>query len=191
MMSNKVKLFLSIGLMLVLAISFVIADDSELNNSSNDTSNNTIKMNYGRCVSNLTREQNSCFKIVQKDHKNCNMNVTNYTKILKENNQTINKTEIKNMKENCRSNLKIGLESCKLAFKQGKSQCVRYKCKSYEIFSNNTCTKVCSNNQVYVNNTCIGKCRGNQILVNSTCINKCKGNEILINNTCTKVKNKY
>ncbi len=176
-MNKKIIFICAISLLLIFTLSFAVAEKNNLKYSDLNNSPNKIqKMNYGLCVSNLTKEKNECFKEAQGEYKVCESSIRNLTKSLKENNQTINKTEIKNLRENCSSNFKKELTICKENFKQQKEFCRQFKCKENELFLNNTCVKECERNEVYFNNTCL------------PILHNCHGKEILINNTCVRVR---
>jgi len=146
---EKIIFACAISLLLIFSLSFAIAGKNNLN------SDKTGKMTYGLCVSNLTKEKNECFKETQGKYRICESDIRNLTKSLKENNQTLNKTEIKKLRENCLSDFKKKLKICKENFKQQKEVCRQFKCKENELFLNNTCVKECERNEIYFNNTCL------------------------------------
>ena len=145
MNSKRVLGVIIVSLFLILVIGFVMAKNNQNNgphnnpNESNETENQTKEMNYGRCVSNITKVKNSCFKEAQQKYKLCEKIIRDTNKNNTANNITINKTETKLMREACRNTLKQEKEVCKTNFKTGKDLCIEFKCKENEVFLNNTC----------------------------------------------------
>ena len=137
-MKNKKVLVFILCLVLILSLAFVIADKGGKPNAhseSNKSINKTNEMTYGLCVANQTKVKNSCFKEVQSTYKICKKAIREQVK-----NETLtNKTEIKDMRTNCRDAMKNTLSVCKSNFKLAKENCIQYKCKDNEIFVNGTC----------------------------------------------------
>ena len=161
MSNNKYLAVLGVVIVFsILAISLTLASNEHSNNhtkdnkknqtsnetNTNHTENETHKenktMNYGRCVSNFTKVKNSCFKEVKEAQKLCVKSARNLT-FIDENNVTVpaNKTEVKNEITVCRVSYKEDLQLCKTEFKVSKETCGQYKCKKWEVFTNNTCVK--------------------------------------------------
>jgi len=160
-------------ILLVFSVAFVLAKGSEYSNgldnknkthdrfenstNENETEhNNSERMNYGLCVSNVTRDKNNCFDSIKEKYKQCsydirlirrgNINTTllNFTSL----NITLptNKTEkkdfnkaLKDLLKDCRESYKDELKMCKDSFKENKLLCAEYKCKENEILADGKC----------------------------------------------------
>jgi hypothetical protein len=150
MKSNKILLTVCIAISAILIISLVMAVPKD-NNSSNKNETRHSKLNYGQCVYNLTIEKFDCFKDAQQDYKDCRNSIKNLTQNYKENNMTLNRTEMKIAMKNCLSAFKTEITSCKTVFKQNKIPCGQFKCKENEVFLNNTCIKPMENQTIIIN----------------------------------------
>ncbi len=124
-MRNNKTLALSLCLILVLGLSFVVAEGDQVGkkNSNEKSLNMFKKSNYGSCVSDQTKVKNSCYKQEKTSYKNCASNVKEKYK----NQEITNKTQIKNMKTECRNDYKQKMNQCKSSFKSNKENCESLK----------------------------------------------------------------
>jgi hypothetical protein len=149
MRTKGISLLLITGFLLVLTFSFAIA----LNNNNNSNSNNSNSSNhnkayekplphpnnFGQCTVNATKNKNECYKSSQKKYKDCNIEVKNFSKFSKANNQTFNNTQISQMKKACSLNIKQEMETCRNNFKDNRALCNQFKCKENQAFVKNKC----------------------------------------------------
>ncbi len=125
----------------------------------NDSSNDT-KLNYGLCVSNYSHIQQDCFAQAKNNQSICLSQgilslLENYSN--QYNNQTNSTTnssnlskseqrrilrqfrsEVMNIKQTCKEQYKQEKNQCKEDFKNNKLQCIQFRCKSSQVFSNET-----------------------------------------------------
>jgi hypothetical protein len=123
MKTNKSLLILGIGLILILSLSFAITA------KNNHSQNGEPKMTYGKCVANLTKEKNTCYRSAQQNYKDCQSDLRDLIRDMRENNQTINNTQIIESRKNCLLTEKSELQVCKNGFKNEKEFCTQFKSK--------------------------------------------------------------
>ncbi|MEM4625557.1 MAG: hypothetical protein QXJ28_02220 [Candidatus Pacearchaeota archaeon] len=150
-MNRKYLIFLGI-IVLILICSLIIssAKKEEYNDGNknyrylNSSLNKELKINYGRCVANATKESKICYLGIKRDYKSCLEEIKNSTQLM--NRSEINHTIIKEYIEHCRIDYKRELENCKRLFKESKDRCLEeYKCKriNYQfnrLFKNSQCS---------------------------------------------------
>jgi hypothetical protein len=143
MKSGKI-LALSLCLLLVLGLTFIIADTG---GKSNGTVNKSAKImnhprqnNYGTCISNQTKIKYSCYKTKKEDFKTCEKQTRQFFKEnrWKNSTSTMNRTELirqtKQKSESCKLNYKSGLKQCKTDFNASRQVCEVWRNQSNHTF---------------------------------------------------------
>ncbi len=119
MMINKKILIIIAFISSVILLSAVVsaASDSKVESVNN----------YGKCVSNETKEKNLCFREAKNDFKECSKDAKNST----------NKTLVKENKKICNDIYKNSINTCKVEFKMQKDLCSLNKIKDNKNYCTN------------------------------------------------------
>lgn len=156
-MKKQIKVLLMFSIIMLLAFSLAAAknDNSNRHNQNNTNSTNSTRLNYGLCVSNYSHLQQDCFIHARQNHLNCtsiaalnisqlinqSQNNSNFTNLSKKEQKTFLRqfrSQLIDMKHECRDQYKEEKDQCRQEFKSNKLQCVQFRCNSNQIFSNET-----------------------------------------------------
>ena len=105
---NKTMIMLSFGILLVLSLSFALAEKpADVGIVKNADGNGTAKnMTFGQCVTEAVKIKNACFEAAQTKRQSC-----------------MNETNADNAK--CRNDYKKEKKQCKADFKSAKKACIQ------------------------------------------------------------------
>ena len=120
-------------------------NNKDIQNNANKSPEKIRRENYGSCVSNGTKDRNSCFKTEKESFKTCEQNARNVTKI---GNFTGNFTARREMKKQfkvidnlCKDDYKASLKECRVTFNSGRMDCNIWRCNSNQTLVNGSCIR--------------------------------------------------